>query len=58
MDEVCEKYLENGNDVFWAFMDLENNEKVSLVELVQYRSVSNFPLLSMSEKRKYHSAWL
>ena len=22
-EEVCEKYLANGNDVFWAFMDLE-----------------------------------
>ena len=21
--QVCEKYLANGNDVFWAFMDLE-----------------------------------
>ena len=21
--QVCEKYLENGKDVFWAFMDLE-----------------------------------
>ena len=22
--QVCEKYLANGKDVFWAFMDLEN----------------------------------
>ena len=22
--QVCEKYLANGNDVFWAFTDLEN----------------------------------
>ena len=22
--QVCEKYLSNGKDVFWAFMDLEN----------------------------------
>ena len=21
--QVCEKYLSNGKDVFWAFMDLE-----------------------------------
>ena len=21
--QVCEKYLANGKDVFWAFMDLE-----------------------------------
>ena len=21
--QVCEKYLANGNDVFWALMDLE-----------------------------------
>ena len=21
--QVCEKYLTNGNDVFWVFMDLE-----------------------------------
>ena len=21
---MCEKYLANGKDVFWAFMDLEN----------------------------------
>ena len=23
--QVCEKYLANGKDVFWAFMDLENS---------------------------------
>ena len=22
--QVCEKYLANGKDVFWAFVDLEN----------------------------------
>ena len=22
--QVCEKYLANGKDIFWAFMDLEN----------------------------------
>ena len=22
--QVCQKYLENGKDIFWAFMDLEN----------------------------------
>ena len=21
--QVCQKYLENGKDIFWAFMDLE-----------------------------------
>ena len=24
--QVCEKYLANGKDVFWAFMDLECTE--------------------------------
>ena len=23
--QVCEKYLANGKDVFWAFLDLENS---------------------------------
>ena len=31
--QVCEKYLANGKDVFWAFMDLEINEGLTFVLL-------------------------
>ena len=29
--QVCEKYLANGKDVFWAFMDLEKAIILSIV---------------------------
>ena len=29
--QMCEKYLANGKDVFWAFMDLVNGYRMMLV---------------------------
>ena len=65
---VCEKYLSKGRDAFWAFIFRKEvwydssawyvADLVSSVEFIYYRSVSNYSLLSKSEKRRYHSVWL
>ena len=32
--QVCEKYLANGKDVFWAFMDLEKAYMIRSISMV------------------------
>ena len=35
--QVCEKYLANGKNVFWAFMDLEKAYDILLIDMVCVR---------------------
>ena len=44
--QVCEKYLANGKDVFWAFMDLEKAydtiDQHGMWQMLRVRSLRKF----------------